>query len=123
MYKLFTSKKLVEVQQKLDNHCDKAKEATKEVLGKWSDEREALRDNLKAAAARIAEQEQSIQVLKQDLAGLKFNAAKKDEAIEKMEKELSVGKHSRILIENKVMKIFFHRNDQFQQEIGNSSSK
>ena len=109
MYKLFTSKKLVEVQQKLDNHCDKGKEATKEVLGKWSDELEALRDNLKAAAARTAEQEQSIEVLKQDLAGFKVKAAKKGETFEKMEKivkELSVGKHSKMRIENKVMNSF-----------------
>ena len=55
-------------------------------MGKWSDEREALRGNLKAAAERTAEQEQSIEVLKQELADLKVNAAIKNESIEKMEK-------------------------------------
>ena len=47
---------------------------------------EALRDNLKAAAARNAEQEQFIGVLKQDMADLKIKAAKKGEASKKMEK-------------------------------------
>ena len=37
----------------------------------------ALRDNLKAAAACNAEQEQSIEALKQELADLNFNDAKK----------------------------------------------
>ena len=61
------------------------KEATKEVLGKLSTEFEALRDNLEAAADRNAEQEQSIEVLKQELADLKVKAAMKGEAIENME--------------------------------------
>ena len=43
-------KDLVELRQELDNYY-KTKEATKEVLGKWSVESEALRDNLGAAAA------------------------------------------------------------------------
>ena len=55
-------------------------------MGKWSARCEALRDNLNAAAARNAEQEQSIEVLKQDLADLKDKVAKKGEAIENMEK-------------------------------------
>ena len=55
-------------------------------MGKWSAECEALRDNLKAAAARNAQQEQSIEVLKQELADLKVKAAKKGEAIKNMEK-------------------------------------
>ena len=80
-------KDLVELQQKLDKHCDKAEEATREALGKLSAEYEALRDNLKAAAARIAEQEMSIYLLKQELADLKVNTDKKSEALEKMEKE------------------------------------
>ena len=78
---------LAELRQKLDKHCDKAKEATREALGKLSAECEALRYNLKAAAARNAEQEQSIDLLKQELADLKVNADKKSEAMEKMEKE------------------------------------
>ena len=49
-------KDLVELRQKLDKHCDKAKKATREAWGKLSVECEALRDNLKAAAARNAEQ-------------------------------------------------------------------
>ena len=83
----FLQKDLVEIRQKLDKHCDKAKEATKEALGKLSAECEELRDNLMAAAARNAEQEQSIDLLKQELADLKVNTDKKSEAIEKMEKE------------------------------------
>ena len=79
-------KDIVELRQELDNHCNKTKEATKDVLGKWIAECEALRNNLKAAAAKNADQEQSIEVLKQELAVLKVNAAKKGEAIEKMER-------------------------------------
>ena len=67
----------------MDNHIDKAKEATKEVLGNWSAECEELSDSLKAAAAKNAQQDQSIEVLKQELANLKVNEAKKGEAIEK----------------------------------------
>ena len=77
-------KDLVELRQELDNYCNKTKEATNEVLGKWSAECEALRDNLKAA--RSAEQEQSIEVLKQELADLKVKVAKKGEATENLEK-------------------------------------
>ena len=80
-------KDLVELRQKLDKLCQKAKEATREALGKLSAECEALRDNLKAAAARNAEQEQSIDLLKQELADLKVNTDKKSDAMEKMEKE------------------------------------
>ena len=80
-------KDLVELRQKLDKHCDKAEEATREALAKLSAECEALRDNLKAAAARNADQEQSIDLLKQELANLKVNNDKKSEAREKMEKE------------------------------------
>ena len=61
---------LVELRQELDNHCNRTKDATKEVLDKWSDEFEALPDNLKAAAARNAEQEQSNKVLKQEMSYL-----------------------------------------------------
>ena len=80
-------KDLVKLRQKLDKHCSKAKEATGEALRKLSAECEALRDNLKAAAARNSEQEQSIDLLKQELADLKVNTDKKSEAMEKMEKE------------------------------------
>ena len=80
-------KDLVELRQKLDRHYDKAKEATREALGKLSAECGALRDNLKAAAARNAEQEQSIDLLKQELTDLKVNTDKKSEALEKMEKQ------------------------------------
>ena len=80
-------KDLVELRQKLDRHCDKAKEATREALGQLSAESGALRDNLKAAAARNAKKEQSIDLLKQELADLKVNTDKKSEALEKMEKE------------------------------------
>ena len=55
-------------------------------MGKWSAECEALRDNLQAAAVRNAEQEQSIKLLKHEMADLKVKAAKKGEAIENMEK-------------------------------------
>ena len=58
----------------------------KRSLGKWSAECEALQDNLKAAAARNTEQEQSIEALKQELADLKVKVAKKVEPIENMEK-------------------------------------
>ena len=68
--------------RELDNYCNKTKEATKDVLVKC----EALRDNLKAAAARNAEQDQYIEALKQELADLKVKAAKRGEAIENMEK-------------------------------------
>ena len=74
------------VEQELDNYCNKIKEATNEVLCKWSTECEALRENLKAVAVRNAEQEQSIQLLKQELADWKFKAAKNGEAIKNMEK-------------------------------------
>ena len=60
--------------------------ATKEVLGKWSAECEALRGNLKAAAARNAEQKQSNEVLKQELADLEVKVAKKGKTIENIEK-------------------------------------
>ena len=70
-------KDLVELRQRLDKHCDRAKEATREALEKLSAECEALRDNLKAAAARNAEQEQSIDLLKKELANLKVNTDKK----------------------------------------------
>ena len=56
-------------------------------MGKLSTEGEALRDNLKAAAARNAEQKQSIDLIKQELADLKSILRKKCEAMEKMEKE------------------------------------
>ena len=45
----------------------------------------ALRDNLKAAAVGNAEQERSIDFMKQDLADFNFNAAKKSEFDERME--------------------------------------
>ena len=79
-------KDLVELRQELDNYCNKTKEATKEVLGKWSAQCKALRDKLKSAAARNAEQGQSIEVLKQELADLKAKVAKKGAAIENVEK-------------------------------------
>ena len=63
----------------MDNYCNKNKEATNEDLGKWSPDCEALRDNLEAAPARNNEQEQSIDVLKQELADLKVQVAKKGE--------------------------------------------
>ena len=84
---MLTVKDLVNLRQELDNYCNKTRQATKEVLGKWGAECEALRDNLKVAAARNAEKEQSIEVLKQEFADLKFKAAKKGEAIENMEKK------------------------------------
>ena len=80
-------KDLAELRQKLDKLCDKAKEAIREALGKLSAECEALRDNLKAAAARNAEQEQSIDFFKQELADLKVNTDIKSKAMEKREKE------------------------------------
>ena len=70
-------KDLVELRHKLDKHCNKTKEATREALGKLSAKCEAQRDNLKAAAARNAEQEQSIDLLKQELADLEVNTDKK----------------------------------------------
>ena len=76
----------LQLPHKLYDHCNKTKETTKEKLGKWGAECEASRDNLKTAADRNAEQEQFIEVLKQELADLKIKAAKKDDAIEKMEK-------------------------------------
>ena len=61
--------------------------ATKEVLGKGGAHCEELRDNLKAAAARNTEQEQSTEVLEQELANLKVKAAKNGEGEnEKIEK-------------------------------------
>ena len=80
-------KDLVERRQKLDKPCEKAQEATREVLGKLSAECEALRDNLKAAAAINAKQEQSIDLLKQELADVKANTDKKSGAMETTEKE------------------------------------
>ena len=79
-------KNLIMLEQELDNYCSKTKVATKEVLGKWRAKFEALQDNLKAAEARNAEQEQLIEVLKQELADLNVKAAKKGEATNKMEK-------------------------------------
>ena len=86
-YKLFTPKGPCRASTKLDNHCDKAREATGEALGKLSSECKALRDNLKAAAAGNAEQEQSIDLLKRELADLKVNTDKKGESMEKIDKE------------------------------------
>ena len=84
-------KGFVELRQKLDKHCDKAKDATREALGKLSAECEALRDNLKAAAARNAEKEQSINLLKQELADLKVNTDKKERSPgENGERELPI---------------------------------
>ena len=80
-------KDLIKLRQELDNSCNKTKEATNEVFGKWSAECKALRDNLKAAAARNDKQEQSIEVFNQELADLKVKAAKKGDAIENMEKK------------------------------------
>ena len=80
-------KDLVELRQKLEKHCDKAKEATREALGKLSAKCEALRDNLKAATAKNAEQGQSIDLFKQELADLKVKTDKMSETMKKMEKE------------------------------------
>ena len=56
----------------------------KRCIGKWSAECEALRDNLKAtAAAKNAEQEQSIEVLKKKSANLKIKTAKKGRSYRK----------------------------------------
>ena len=59
-------------------------------MGKLSAKSEALRDNLKAAAPKKAEQEQSIDLFKQELANLsQYSEAmviKNSEAMEKMEK-------------------------------------
>ena len=66
--------------QKLNNHCDMNKEATKEVMGA---KREALQDNFEAATAKNVVQEQSINVLKQEFANIKVIAAKKGEGIKK----------------------------------------
>ena len=63
----------------------KRQQKKKEIVGKWSAQCEALRNNLKAAA-RNADQEQNIEVLKQELADLKVEAAKKDETIKQMDK-------------------------------------
>ena len=82
-------KDLVELRQKLDKHCDKAKEATKEALGKLSAECEALRDNLKAAAARNAKQEHSIDLLKQKLADPKVNTEKRAKPWRKWRKRMT----------------------------------
>ena len=68
------------------NYCNKNKEARKEDFGEWSPDCEALQDNLEAAPARNAEHEQSIDVLKQELADLKVQIAKKGEAIKNMKK-------------------------------------
>ena len=80
-------KDLVELRQKLEKQCDKAKESTTEALGKLSAKCEALRDNLKAATAKNAEQGQSINLLKQELADLKVKTDKMSETMKKMEKE------------------------------------
>ena len=64
---------------------DKAKEATKEAIGKMIAEYEALRDSLKSAAARHAKQEKSINLLEQELCNFKINAAIKREATAKLE--------------------------------------
>ena len=80
-------KDLFELRRDLDSPCNRTKETTKKVLGKWSAECEALRDNLKAAAAaRSAEKEQSIEVSKQELADRKVKAAKKGGTIGKLQK-------------------------------------
>ena len=79
-------KNLVQLRREPDNHCNKTKEAAKVVFGKWSAGCAGLRDNLKAAAARNAEQEQSIEVLKHELADLKVKPAMKGETIKKFEK-------------------------------------
>ena len=55
-------------------------------MGKWRAECEAFQDNLKTAAARNAEQEQSTEILKQQLTDLEVKAANKGKAIENMEK-------------------------------------
>ena len=68
-----------------------------------------------AAAARNAEQELSIEVLKQELANLKVKAAKKGKAIENTEKmndqlrsELEQLEHYNQFLANKCQKQFSH---------------
>ena len=84
-HKLFIPKRSRRASTKT-NHCDKAKKGNKKVLGEWSAEFEALRDNLKTAADRTDENDQSIGDLKQELADLKVIAAKKGKAVERREK-------------------------------------
>ena len=78
-YNLFTPKGSCRASTKTKQTLRQSqREATREALGKLSAECEALRDNLKAAAARNAEQEQSIDLIKQELADLKVNTDKKE---------------------------------------------
>ena len=64
-------KKLVELRQKLGNHCYKAKEVTKEAMGNRSAKSDVIQDNFITIAARNAKQEQSIGFLKGELTELK----------------------------------------------------
>ena len=86
-YKLFTPEESGLASTKTRQTLRQSQRVNKRSIGKLSAECEALRDNLKAAAARYAEQEQSIDLLKQKFADLKVNTNKKSEAMEKMEKE------------------------------------
>ena len=64
-YKIFTSKRPRRVLTKTGNRCEKTdKEAIEKIFGKWSAECEALRNNLNAAAAKKAVQEQSVDLSK-----------------------------------------------------------
>ena len=80
-------KDLSELRQKLDNFCDEAKEATKKAVSKLSADDEAVRDNIKTVAARNAEQEKSVNLLKQDLVEIKVIAAENSAAAKKLEKD------------------------------------
>ena len=77
-YILFTPRGSCRASTKTRQTLRQSPRGNREALGKLSAECEALRDNLKAAAARNAEQEQSIDLLKQELANLKVNADKKE---------------------------------------------
>ena len=78
-YKLFTPKGSCRASTKTRQTLRQSQRGNKRSIGKT--ERQLLN------SARNAEQEQSIDLLKQELADLKVNTDKKSEAMEKMEKE------------------------------------
>ena len=76
-------KDLAKLQQKLDNHCGNAKDATKETMDKLSLKCCAPNDILTAAAPRNKKQEKIINFLKQVLANFILKATKESKTADR----------------------------------------
>ena len=76
-------KDLAKLQQKLDNHCGNAKDATKEAMDKLSLKCGAPNYILTAAAPRNKKQEKIINFLKQVLANFNFKPTKESKTADR----------------------------------------